>query len=76
MSIYEINHPLRIVAGVLSERPTNGFAQEEFFVFHVRKDGRCEKICIGVFAGTQLNDDGCTIEPKIIGKNQRFKMGP
>ncbi len=35
MLLYKINHPLGVVAGVLSEGPANGFAQEEFLVVHV-----------------------------------------
>jgi hypothetical protein len=31
----KIDDPLGVVAGVLSEGPANGFAQEEFLVVHV-----------------------------------------
>jgi hypothetical protein len=34
--MYEINDPLGVGAGVLAERPSNGFSQEEFFVSYVR----------------------------------------
>ena len=74
--MHKIDDPLRVVAGVLAERPANGFSEEKLLVVHVGEDGCGKEVGIGFVARFELHDDGGAIEPKIVGGDQGFKSWP